>query len=241
MKPPRGYTYRMRPIRLPLALALGAALCAVAATLPAQETLVDEGTLVITHNGAPVGREAYRIVRAAAGGGQAYRATATVSFNADRISLRLTTDSVGAPLTYEVEVRVHGQLTSHVDGNGRPGRFSTLSKTPDGESARDYVMGESPLALDANVFAPYYFALLPPARARFSVIDPRAGTQSTFKFEERGQEPIRVGRGTVTARHVALVGPDGATRDIWMDARGHLLRVAIPAAGLVAQRDELPR
>ncbi len=225
----------------PVPLLLAAVLLARSAPALAQESVVDEGTLVITRNGAPIGREAYRIVRAAAGGGQAYRATATISFNAERITLRLTTDSVGGPLSYEAEVRVSGVMTSHVDGNGRPGRFSTLTHTPDGESARDYVMGTDPLALDASAFDPYYFATLPPLRTRFAVIDPRAGTHATFRFEERGQEPIRVGRGTVSAMHYALIGADGATRDIWMDANGHLLRVAVPARNLVAQRDELPR
>ena len=161
----------MRPVSFALAVMLLAH--STPAPISAQETVVDEGTLVITQNGAPIGREAYRIVRAAAGGGQAFRATATISFNADRISLRLTTDSVGGPLTYEAEVRENGQVTSRVEGNGRPGRFSTLIHTPHGESARDYVMGANPLALDANAFDPYYFATLLPRRTRFSVIEPR--------------------------------------------------------------------
>ncbi len=232
-----GYPYRMRPVHLVVA----ALACTLAVPLAAQETVVDEGTFVITRNNAPIGREAYRIVAAAAGGGQAYRATATISFDSSRISLRLTTDSAGAPLTYQAEVRVHGRLEARVDGNGRPGVFSTLAKTPDGESARDYVMGPNPLLLDSEAFDPYYFALLPPKRARFSVINPRAGTQATFRLEERGQEPIRVGRGTITARHFALVGADGASRDVWVDGQGRLLRVAIPARGLIAQRDEAPR
>ncbi|HEX8724953.1 MAG TPA: DUF6134 family protein [Gemmatimonadaceae bacterium] len=229
----------MRPIQLGTAAALVLAVLAPHAS--AQETTVDEGSLVITRNGAPIGREAYRIVRAAAGGGQAYRATATVSFDSARIALRLTTDSVGAPLTYEAEVRVRAQLAAHVDGSGRPGRFSTLTKTPHGESAHDFVMGANPLLVDPQAFDPYFFALLPPRRSAFSVVDPRLGTQATFRFEERGQESIRVGRGTASARHYALIAPDGASRDIWVDAQGHLLRVAIPAQGLVAQRDELPR
>lgn len=232
---------RLVPLAFILALTASAHSSAMA-----QESPVDEGTLVITHNGTPVGREAYRLVRAAGVGGQAYRATATISFNATRLSLRLTTDSTGAPLTYhtyQVEVHVLGQsqIVARVDGSGRPGRFSTLARTEHGESARDYVMGDHPLALDASAFAPYYFATLAPHPRSFSTIDPRAGTQATFRFEERGQESIRVGRSTVGARHYALVGADGATRDIWVDAQGHLLRVAIPAQGLVAQRDDLPR
>lgn len=229
----------MRPVQIVSALFL--ALGPLAARAAAQDTLVDEGTLVITRNGSPIGREAYRIVRAAAGGGQAYRATATISFDTARIALRLTTDSLGAPLTYEAEVRVNARLTAHVDGSGRPGRFSTLTKTPGGESARDFVMGANPLLIDEHAFDPYYFAVLPPRRGQFAAIDPRTGTQTTFRFEERGQEAIRVGRGTASARHFALIGANGASRDIWVDGSGHLLRVAVPAQGLVAQRDELPR
>lgn len=227
----------MRPVQLTLAFAL----CTIGHRVSAQETPVDEGTLVISRNGVPVGREAYRIVKAAAGGGQAYRATATISFDTLRIALRLTTDSAGAPLAYEAEVRSRGDLAAHVDGSGRPGRFSTLTKTPHGESAHDYIMGPSPLVLDGNAFDPYFFAALPPLHTQFSVIDPRTGAQATFRFEERGQEAIRVGRTTASARHFALLTPSGASRDIWVDAQGHLLRVAIPAQGLVAQRDELPR
>lgn len=229
----------MRPVQFAPALLL--ALATLPGRAAAQETMVDEGTLVITRNGAPVGREAYRIVRAAAGGGQAYRATATISFDSARIALRLTTDSVGDPLSYEAEIRVNTRLAARVDGSGRPGRFSTLTKTPHGEAARDFVMGPNPLLLDQHAFDPYYFAVLPPRRTQFSTIDPRLGTQTTFRFEERGQEAIRVGRGTAIARHYALIAADGASRDIWVDTHGHLLRVAIPAQGLVAQRDELPR
>ncbi len=229
----------MRPIQLGTAAAL--ALATLATHAFAQETVVDEGSLVITRNGTPTGREAYRVVRAAGGGGQAFRATATVSFDSARVTLRLTTDSTGAPLAYEAEVRVHAKLVAHIDGSGRPGRFSTLTKTPNGESARDYVTGPNPLLIDPQAFDPYFFAVLPPRRSQFSVVDPRLGTQATFRFEERGQESIRVGRGTASAQHYALIAADGSSRDIWVDARGHLLRVAIPAQGLVAQRDELPR
>jgi hypothetical protein len=229
----------MRPI--PIALALAAAVSAAPRAAAAQESLVDEGTLVISRNGAPVGREAYRVVRAAAGGGQAYRATAIISFDSLRIALRLTTDSAGGPLTYEAEVRTGTVLAAHVDGSGRPGRFSALTKTPHGEAARDYVVGPNPLLLDDDAFDPYFFAALPPLRAQFSIVNPRAGSQATFRFEERGQETIRVGRGAASARHFALITRSGASRDIWVDAQGRLLRVAIPALGLVAQRDELPR
>lgn len=189
----------MRPI--PIALALAAAVSAAPRAAAAQESLVDEGTLVISRNGAPVGREAYRVVRAAAGGGQAYRATAIISFDSLRIALRLTTDSAGGPLTYEAEVRTGTVLAAHVDGSGRPGRFSALTKTPHGEAARDYVVGPNPLLLDDDAFDPYFFAALPPCapNSRLSTRAPVRRLHSDSKSGARkpsGSAAVRRARGT---------------------------------------------
>lgn len=241
--PTTGYFHQMKSIRYACTLATLAALplSVVAAPIHAQDQTVDEGTLVITRNGTPVGREAFRVVRTPGAGGQAYRATATLSIDTLRLALRLTTTASGAPLSFEMEVRARSVLTAQVSGSGRPERFNTLTRTPHGEAARAYVMGPDPLLLDDDVFVPYFFAVLPPTRSRFSIINPRAGSQATFQFQERGQESLRVGRRTEQARHYALITPNGASRDIWVSAKGLLLRVAIPARGLVAQRDELPQ
>jgi hypothetical protein len=225
----------MRSIPLALAVSL------VAHSAGIQETTVDEGTFVVLHDGTPIGRENFKIVQAKAPGTQAYRATSVISHNEERITTKLTTDSLGAPLTYEVDVKVGGRKELHLDASsGRPTRFSTHALTLHGESARDFVVGDNPLLLDANVFHQYYFATLMPRRAQFATLEPRTGTQTTLRFEERGPESLRLGRRTVPARHLALIAADGSTRDLWVDSGGRLLRVEIPAAGLVAQRDDLP-
>jgi hypothetical protein len=38
-----------------------------------------------------------------------------------------------------------------------------------------------------------------------------------------------------------LSEPGGGDRDLWVDASGRVLKVAIPGRGLVAQRNEPPR
>ena len=195
---------------------------------------------MVLHDGIPVGRENFKIVLSKGPAGQSYRATSVISHNDERVTTKLTTDAAGAPLTYELDVKVRGATDMHLDASGRPTRFSAHTRTPRGESARDYVVGDNPLVLDANVFHQYYFATLTPRRAQFAVIEPRAGAQSTLRFEERGPEALQVGRRRVPAQHLALIAADGSTRDIWIDSEGRLLRVAIPAAGLVAQRDDLP-
>jgi hypothetical protein len=57
-----------------------------------------------------------------------------------------------------------------------------------------------------------------------------------------GSEPIRIDSRDIEARHLRLrTEGSGVTRDVWVDAAGHLLQVKIPAVKLVAVRDELPR
>ncbi len=214
---------------------------ACAPALRAQEQLLDEGTLLVTKDGLTLGRESFRIVRAAGTAGQVYRATGQLSMGDRRVTTSLGVDSLGSPVLYDAEVRVNGTLDTHLHGTGRPERFSTIMRTRHGESARDYVLQANALVLDREMFHQYYFVALPPDRPSFSVVEPLSGTQATFRFEARGQESIRVGRTTVQARHVSLVGSDGATRDVWVAQDGRLLRVSIPAAGLIAQRDDLGR
>jgi hypothetical protein len=222
-------------------LALGFAFAFAIGGIANQEAVVDEGTFVILHDGSPVGRENFKIVNAPSAGGQAFRATATIALNNERVTTTLTTDSLGAPLAYDVTVRVGAVLETTLRGSGRPGRFSALSRTRRGTAARDYIVGDNPLVLDAGVFHEYYFSTLIPRRSRYAVLEPRTEKQSVMRFEERGDESRHVGRRTVMAHHLALIAPDGSSRDVWVDFTGHLLRVEIPAAGLVAQRDELTR
>jgi hypothetical protein len=60
------------------------------------------------------------------------------------------------------------------------------------------------------------------------------------RLEERGSEKIRVDGKDVTAVHFVITLPDGA-RDLWFDEGGRLLKVAMPARGVIALREELPR
>src|SRR5687768_4384652 len=93
-------------------------------TLAAQQSaVVDEGTFTITRNGAPVGREAFRIVRAPAPGGQVLRASGTTVIGDRRIQPRLGTDSAGVPVSYESDVIEKGSVVQKLRGSGRPGRF----------------------------------------------------------------------------------------------------------------------
>jgi hypothetical protein len=72
------------------------------------------------------------------------------------------------------------------------------------------------------------------------VVVPRRNSQVTGRVEERGGAKIRIDGKEVAAVHFVIILPDGA-RDLWFDDGGRLLKVAVPARGLIALREELPR
>ena len=203
--------------------------------------VVDEGTFSVTQAGAPLGREAFRIVRAPAPGGQIYRATGQSSLGANRLTTNLGTDSSGVPVSYESELTQRGEAVQRLRGRGRPGRFSVLSMTKTGESAHEYVLNNGALLMDENVFHHFFFVPLAALHAHVVVIAPTLNEPSTFRLEERGSDTLEIGNRSIPSRRFALIGPSGITRDVWVDEKGRLLKVALPDKSVVALRDDPPR
>lgn len=217
-------------------------LMAPAPTLRAQTSaVVDEGTFTISQQGAPLGREAFRIVRALAPGGQIFRATGQSALGGSRVTTSLGTDSLGVPVSYESELTQRGEMLQRLKGSGRPGRLSVLMQTKTGESAREYVLTSGTLLMDEDVIHHYFFVPLAAQNARVGVISPRVGQQMRLQLESRGEDTIDVAGAAVSSRHFALTGTPGPAREIWIDSKGRLLKVTIPAKGWVAVRDDPPR
>ena len=232
---------RLPRVRLAPALLIASALSLAPSLVRAQTSAVlDEGTLMVSVKGSPAGRESFRIVRAPGPGGQALHATSSTALGTRRITSSLGTDSTGIPVTYESKVFDANVQSDHVSGRGRPGRFSVLVRTRSGESAREYVLENGALLIDEEVFHHYYFLTLAGSHQRFNVIEARNQQQSPFAFAERGEETLMIGGRPIESRHLVLTGASG-TRDVWVDDKGRLLKVAIPAAGVVAVRDDPPR
>lgn len=232
--------------RLPLTLAasLAAALGVAAlgaARLPAQVVTVDEGSFTISRGGQPVGREEFRIRRTPGATGDEYIASATVTYDDRRLAPDLRADTRGAPLAYRLEVRVGAQTEERLTGQVARGHFSAQLKTPRGESAREYVVSEGALVLDDDVFHQYYFVALGERGATVPVVVPRRNVQVTMRVQDRGASPVDVGGRSLAATHLVLSEPGGGDRDLWVDASGRVLKVAIPGRGVVAQRNEPPR
>jgi len=220
------------------------ALTLLAAVLPArgaraQAAPLDEGTFVVTRDGAIVGKEAFRILRSS-GEGQLYTSTAQCAWGDRRISPALSADRSGVPLLYQVEVKNGGDVEERLRASGRPGRLHAVLQTRTGESAKEYVVAAGAVILDDDVFHQHFFVPLARRSGPVTVVVPRRNSQVTGRVEDRGTEKIRIDGREVAALHLVITLPDGA-RDLWFDDGGRLLKVAVPARGLIALREELPR
>jgi hypothetical protein len=206
---------------------------------PAQGAPFDEGTFLVTRDGAVVGKEAFRILKSS-GKDQLYTSTAQCAFGDRRISPALSADRVGIPLLYRVEVKNGGDIEERLHATGRPGRLHAVLQTRTGESSKEYVVASGAVILDEDVYHQHFFVPLARRSGEISVVVPRRNSQVTGRLEERGTDKIRVDGKEVTAVHFVITLPDGA-RDLWFDDGGRLLKVAVPARGLIAVREELPR
>jgi hypothetical protein len=204
----------------------------------AQASVVDEGSFTVTRDGR-TGREDFRIVRTPSGAGTVLVATGTAVVGTSRTVTALRTDSAGAPLAYQLELREAGDVRERVSVQVGRGRISARAQSARGESAREYFLKDGMLVLDDDVLHQYYFLVLHPERAAVTVVVPRRNVVAEVRVLAKGDEPIEVAGTRVVARHFAI--SDGATtRDVWTDAQGRVLRVDAPSLGLMAVRDALP-
>ena len=223
------------------ALTLSAVMPLSVVSAQAFNRTLDEGTFLISRNGSPVGRESFRITRSQVSGiSDSYRATAQVAMGDRRIIPTLTCDSTGAPLTYDVSVQ-GGPDGVRLQARGRPGRFSSMLRTRDGESTREYVVPRGVVVLDDDVLHQLYFVTLGRRSGSLTILAPRAGLQAVVNLENRGGGPVSIAGNSIAATHFVLTGEGFARREFWIDSAGRILKVAIPERGIVAQRDEPPR
>jgi hypothetical protein len=203
--------------------------------------VVDEGTFMVTRAGSPIGRESFRIVRAPGPNGQVFRATGQSALGDSRFTTSLGTDSAGVPVSYESELSQRGAVLQNLRGRGRPGRFSVVHWTKNGEASREFLLNNGALLIDDDVIHQFYFVSLAASRGHLVVISPRAGRQGQYRLEERPNETVEIAGRGVASRRFTLIPTSGDSRDVWTDTSGRLLKVVIPDKGITAVRDDLPR
>jgi hypothetical protein len=143
-------------------------------------------------------------------------------------------------VSYDAELVREGRLLEKVRGSGSTRRFSVLVQTPNGEASREYVLSSGALLIDADVIHQFHFVGMALAD-EYDVIAPRATALGRFRLEARGRETLDIGRRRIESRRFALIGTDNSARELWIDAGGRLLKVALPDRSLVAVRDDPPR
>jgi hypothetical protein len=203
---------------------------------------LDEGTFLIARNGAPVGRESFRISQAPPPAAETYRATAQVALGDRRLVPTLTCDSAGAPISYDVALQGGADPGARFSSRARPGRFSSLLRTREGESTREYVVPSGVVVLDDDVVHQLYFVTIGGRRSgSITILAPRSGVQAIARLENVGQSVVDIGGKSIPSTHFALTAPGFPRREFWIDSAGRVLRAEIPERGIVAQRDEPPR
>ena len=218
------------------------ALALAAPVLSAQVTTVDEGSFTIVRNGQRIGREEFTVRRTPGAEGQAVLvASATVAYDDRRIAPALRTDSAGAPIAYALEVRAGTEVQEQLKGALGRGRFAAVTRTPRGESAREYIVTDGALILDDEIFPQYFFVARAARAGRVPVVVPRRSTQLVMRIEDAGETTVTVGGRALPARRLRLREPGGAERIVLVDAQGRVLQVELPAQGIVATRDDPPR
>jgi hypothetical protein len=140
-----------------------------------------------------------------------------------------------------VETRVGPERQQLLSGQVQRGRFSARTQTPRGMSAREYIVADGALILDDDIFHQYFFVARADRSGTVPVVVPRRNVQVAMQVETKGFERLTIGGTPIEARRLVVIEPNGETRGVWVDGQGRVLRVAIPARGVVAQRDDPPK
>jgi hypothetical protein len=208
----------------------------------AQVTIVDEGSFTITRRGARVGREEFSIRAAPTTSGVAVLvAQASAVYEDLRLFPALSARPDGAAVSYQVEIRRGSEVEQRWTGTAGAGRVSARITRPGTDAVREFVATDGALCLDDDVFHQFFFVARRRPAATVPAIVPRRNVQLVLKLADRGAQTIDVAGQPIAATGFSATSADGVERQVWVDAEGRVLRVAIPSQGLVAQRDDPPK
>lgn len=222
------------------AWALAALLAALPGASPLAQGFLDQGVLVITRDGAEIGREEYAIRPTAGHPGLLAVATDEYRDREARVALELSDDHV--PVTYQVDVSVAGRVVERLSGQLGRGRFAVRLANQQGETVREFPVPGGIAVLDDDGFDQYVFLPRPTTGASLpvSLLVPRATRIVAASIRGVGPDSVHIGSREVPALHYTLTLPGGETREFWCSPAGDLLQVAIPSRTIVATRVALP-
>jgi hypothetical protein len=210
--------------------------------LAAQTTVIDAGAFTLSVNGERVGHEQFSIKRNTVPTGSTLLATATITLAGRRLTSTLRTDTIGHPLGFSLIEYAGAQAENRVSADVvGPGRLSLRVTNAAGQADREIRMAAGMVISDAEMVHQYYFYARSSAQGRVPVLIPRRlALDSVTVTVAGGTQEVAVGNVNMPARHLIVTDGAGVVTDLWLDAAGRLLRVAVQSRGFVAARDDPP-
>ena len=91
-----------------------------------------------------------------------------------------------------------------------------------------------------EIFEIIFFLARRASEASIAIVVPRRNAQLVLRLSSGGSERLTIGTKELDSRHLILTEPSGTVRDVWIDAKGRVLKVAIASRNMVALRDDPP-
>ncbi|MEO7361214.1 MAG: hypothetical protein ABI120_12855 [Gemmatimonadaceae bacterium] len=213
----------------------------------AQADRIDAGSFSIQQQGHRVGREQFSLRRAPAPDGSAFELRSESIAGERRVAVQLTTDSLGSPIHYSLQIREGTRVTVRAGGQRVGARFSTQTLRDNGESAREYALVPGMLVLESE----FYHQLAFVVRGRtievgepvdFSAVSLLESTQRTVQLTlESRSDSVTIAGASTPAFRWKLFDGTGLARTVWSDAEGRLLRIVVPSRSIEVTREALPK
>lgn len=220
-----------------------AVLVVAPALSSAQVTTADEGTFTISREGARIGREEFRIIRQPVAGGTEFVARGVGAYGERRITSKLQTDASGTPIAYQTTITSGSDTAAKIAGRLVHGRLSVQVRTARGDASNEYAT-EGSVLVDDEIYHQFFFLALggrlTGASSDVTMLVPRRSAQGPVRVARGASEPVSIGGQSITATRYQLAALGMPERSVWIDATGHVLKVAVPSQGLVALRDDPP-
>ncbi len=224
---------------------LGIVLTLAPASAAAQAAILDRGSFRLTLGGQEVGTESFTIRQDGTGPSAITIAQATVALDTGKVSQELTSwlrlSPAGGRIA-EYRLNVQGGEQERITGTVGGGRFSARILSPAGEMMREYLASDGAVIVDDGLVHQYYFLAqrAGSAATRVPVLIPRQSRQVMATVTETGMAAVDIGGRHTDARHIVISTAGQPERELWVDARGRVLRLAVPARGFEATRTALP-
>lgn len=216
-----------------------------AGALPAQTVTLDEGSFRILVAGREVGTETFSIRQNGSGPAAVVIARGRVTLDTAKTGQELnsTLQLAGGtlrPAAYDLTVE--GGDDQKIAGRVIGSRFSARIRSASGENMREYLVSDGAILADDGIAHQYYFLAqhMQGQSVRVPLLIPRQGRQVLADVEVAAAEPLTIAGQSVSARRLTVRPAGAAERRVWVDEKGRVLRLEVPASQLVAERTSPP-